>query len=191
MRFLRNLRSFVITDFCIERCHQHQRIVNMFFNICFDRSDADGAFIIERNATIADQSCTMQKIINHHRFKNIQFKMTCCTADINGNIIAQNLCSDHRKGFALRGVYFARHNRRTRFIIRNKKSSAMMPLRGPDDRACHRISLAIFIKLTATVFNAPCASTIASCAASASNLFSAVIKGKPVNSAICFATFSE
>ena len=52
-------------------------------------------------------------------------------------------------------------------------------------------SFAIFIKLTATVFNAPCASTIASWAAKASNLFSAVTNGNPVKLAICFATFSE
>ena len=63
-----------------------------------------------------------------------------------------------------------------------------MPLRGPDDNM--RMSLAIFIKLTATVFKAPCASTIASCAANDSNLFSAVIKGRSVSSAIFLATNS-
>ena len=64
-----------------------------------------------------------------------------------------------------------------------------IPLLGPEESI--RISFAIFIKLTATVFSAPCASTIASCAANASNLFSAVMNGKPVSFAICFATFSE
>ena len=64
-----------------------------------------------------------------------------------------------------------------------------MPLLGPEDNIL--ISLAIFIKLTATVFNAPCVSTMASWAANASNLFSAVINGSPVKVAICFATFSE
>ena len=63
-----------------------------------------------------------------------------------------------------------------------------MPDLGPEESIL--ISLAIFIKLTATVFNAPCDSTIASCAANASNLFSAVTKGKPVKFAMCFATFS-
>ena len=64
-----------------------------------------------------------------------------------------------------------------------------IPERGPEDNI--RTSFAIFIKLTATVFKAPCASTMASCAANASNLFSAVTKGNPVRLAICFATFSE
>ena len=40
-----------------------------------------------------------------------------------------------------------------------------------------RMSLAIFIKDTAVVLAAPLASTIASCAANASNLFGAVSKG--------------
>lgn len=60
-----------------------------------------------------------------------------------------------------------------------------MPERGPEPSK--RISLAIFMRLTATVFMAPEASTIASCAARASNLFSAVTNGSSVMSATCFA----
>jgi len=43
---------------------------------------------------------------------------------------------------------------------------------------------------TATVLSAPLASTIASCAASASNLLGAVTKGSPVSSATAAANFS-
>ena len=64
-----------------------------------------------------------------------------------------------------------------------------MPQRGPDDNI--RISFPIFINETATVFKAPCASTMASCAASDSNLLCSVMKGKPVKFAISFATFFE
>ena len=61
-----------------------------------------------------------------------------------------------------------------------------IPERGPD--AIKRISFAILFNDTANCFNAPCVSTIASCAASASNLLCAVIKGRRVNSAIYSAT---
>jgi len=44
------------------------------------------------------------------------------------------------------------------------------------------------MRLTANCFSAPCDSTIASCAANASNLFSAVTNGKAVYSAIFSAT---
>ncbi len=52
-----------------------------------------------------------------------------------------------------------------------------MPARGPE--ASQRTSLAIFIIAQASDFSAPCACTIASCAASASNLFGALTKGSP------------
>lgn len=48
-----------------------------------------------------------------------------------------------------------------------------------------RMSLATFMRLTATVLSAPEASTTASCAASASNLLGAVTKGMPVSLATC------
>ena len=51
------------------------------------------------------------------------------------------------------------------------------PQRGPE--ASQRTSLAIFISDAASVFSAPCAMTIASCAASASNLFGAETNGEP------------
>ena len=50
------------------------------------------------------------------------------------------------------------------------------------------MSLAILLMDTANCFKAPCVSTIASWAASASNLFSADTNGKLVSSAIFFAT---
>ena len=49
------------------------------------------------------------------------------------------------------------------------------PQRGPEPR--NRISFAIFISETATVFNAPDASTIASCAARASNCRRQKVRG--------------
>ena len=64
--------------------------------------------------------------------------------------------------------------------------SSPIPERGPD--AIKRISFAILFNETANCFKAECVSTKASCAAKASNLFSAVINGKPVKSAIYLAT---
>ncbi|MNR05597.1 hypothetical protein D3C85_1216380 [compost metagenome] len=61
-----------------------------------------------------------------------------------------------------------------------------IPQRGPELNI--RTSLATFIKATAVRFKAPESSTMASCAAKASNLFGAVTKGKPVKSAIFLAT---
>src|SRR5258706_514888 len=56
--------------------------------------------------------------------------------------------------------------------------SSPMPQRGP--LASRRISLAIFMSAAASALRAPCACTIASCAARASNLLGAVTKAQPV-----------
>ena len=50
------------------------------------------------------------------------------------------------------------------------------------------MSLAILNRLAATVLIAPWVKTMASCAARASNLFGAVVKGRPVMEAILSAT---
>ena len=55
------------------------------------------------------------------------------------------------------------------------------PQRGPE--ASQRISLAIFMSATASVFKPPCAATRPSCAASAANLLSALVNGSPVRKA--------
>ena len=68
------------------------------------------------------------------------------------------------------------------------RASSPIPHRGPDPN--HLISLAIFISDAASVFSAPDAATIASCAASCANLLSALMNCNPVFSAIFTATFS-
>src|SRR5258708_2968358 len=60
--------------------------------------------------------------------------------------------------------------------------SSPNPQRGPE--ASHRISFAIFISEAASVFSAPLANTISSCAESAVNLFGCDRNGSPVNSPI-------
>ena len=60
------------------------------------------------------------------------------------------------------------------------RDSSPSPHLGPEARNLR--SLAIFITEQAIVFRAPDTSTKASCAAKASNLFGAVMKGRPVSS---------
>uniref|UniRef100_A0A7C8ZIU3 Uncharacterized protein n=1 Tax=Opuntia streptacantha TaxID=393608 RepID=A0A7C8ZIU3_OPUST len=67
--------------------------------------------------------------------------------------------------------------------------SSPRPHRGPLPK--NLMSLAILKSEAATVLRAPLVSTNASCAASASNLFSAVTKGKLVSSATAAAIFTS
>mmetsp|Transcript_17790 Transcript_17790/g.42698 ORF Transcript_17790/g.42698 Transcript_17790/m.42698 type:complete len:396 (-) Transcript_17790:392-1579(-) len=66
--------------------------------------------------------------------------------------------------------------------------SSPRPQRGPLPR--NLMSLATFIREQATVLRCPLASTMASCAARASNLLGAVTKGSPVSAATSAATCS-
>ena len=66
-------------------------------------------------------------------------------------------------------------------------ASSPRPERGPEPSK--RMSLAILNSEAATVLIAPWLNTIASWAASASNLLGAVVKGRPVIAAILSATF--
>src|SRR5688500_2942212 len=95
----------------------------MLFYIGFDRFYTSSTFIIETYTTIADQSCTMQKVIDHYRLIYIQFKMAITAANTDSNIIAHYLCGYHGQRFTLSGIYFSRHDRRTGFIVRNKQFS--------------------------------------------------------------------
>ena len=67
-------------------------------------------------------------------------------------------------------------------------SSSPRPERGPDPS--QRMSFAIFMREAASVVIAPCANTMPSWAASAANVFRALVNGRPVCSAIFAATFS-
>src|SRR3546814_7024876 len=79
-------------------------------NIRVNGLNSAGAFLFKGSAGIADEPRRMQEIVDHYRFKNIQFEMPGGSAYINGHVIAHYLGRHHCKGFALRGVYFAWHN---------------------------------------------------------------------------------
>ena len=52
-------------------------------------------FIIERNAAITNQSCTVQEVVNHYRLKYIQLKMAGGATNVYGNIVTHYLRGNH------------------------------------------------------------------------------------------------
>ena len=68
---------------------------------------------------VRDQSDGMEEVVNHYRFKNVEFEVALRAGEANGSGSAVDLYADHRHGFGLRWVHFARHDRRTRFILRD------------------------------------------------------------------------
>src|ERR1700690_3169874 len=93
----------------------------MLLDIFYNRLNTDCTFIIEADTAITNQPRTVQKIINDHGFENIQFKLAHGSTDVDGNIIAQYLCADHRQCFTLGRIYLTWHDGRSGLIIRNEK----------------------------------------------------------------------
>ena len=58
--FLRHLRRVVVADVRVERGDQHQRVVQVVFDIVFIRFDADGAVFVERAAGVAEEADALQ-----------------------------------------------------------------------------------------------------------------------------------
>ena len=94
-------------------------------------------------------------------------------AEVDRDVVAEHLAAEHRQRLALRRVHLARHDRAARLVLRNRdladaRSAARSRASGRRWRSSSGAA--------ASVFSAPCATTSASCAASASNLFGAVTK---------------
>src|SRR5678815_1073787 len=87
MCFLCNFCRFVIANFCIESGNQHERIIYVLFNIGFNGLKPYSTFIIKADASITNQSCAMQKVINDHWLEYIEFKMPTGAANVYSYII--------------------------------------------------------------------------------------------------------
>src|SRR3546814_17145273 len=55
-------------------------------NIRVNGLNSAGAFLFKGSAGIADEPRRMQEIVDHYRFKNIQFEMPGGSAYINGHV---------------------------------------------------------------------------------------------------------
>jgi hypothetical protein len=63
----------------------------------------------------------VQKIVDHHRFKNIQLKVSLATAKRDRYVIPIHLDHHHRHRLALSWIHFAGHDRGTRLVLRDGK----------------------------------------------------------------------
>ena len=58
----------------------------MFFDLCSIGFYAHYAMVVERPAGIGKQANGLKKIVNHHRFENIEFKITGASAHIDSGV---------------------------------------------------------------------------------------------------------
>ena len=120
----------------------------------------------KRTARVGQQPHRVQKVVDHHGLENIQLKISLGTGKADRRVVAEDLHRDHGHRLGLRRIHFARHDRGPGSFSGSINSPK--PPRGPE--ASQRTSFAIFISEAPSVFSAPLANTISSCAESAANL---------------------
>ena len=111
MRCLGNLGRLVVSDGRGKRRHQHERAVERGLDIVFARNDAGDAIIGKAHDRIRHQPHRLQKIVSHHRIEDVELEMTLAAGHRDGHVIAEDLRANHCQGFALSGIYLARHDR--------------------------------------------------------------------------------
>ena len=127
----------------------------------------------------------VQEVIDHHRLEHVQLQVSGGAADVETVVVAQIPAATMVMASHWVGLTF-RHDRRAGLVVRDVQFADA----AARVEASRRMSLAISSG-NKRLFQAPWASTIASCAASASNLFSAVTNGRPVSFTMCFATLTS
>lgn len=116
---LSNLRSVVVTNERGEGGHEHQGALHQFVDLRFVSLNTSDAALIKRIHHVAQEANTLNQVISDHRLKDVQFKVTLASGEVNGGGVTHHLNSDHRHGFTLGGVDLTRHDGATRFVSRN------------------------------------------------------------------------
>ena len=120
MRFFGDLRSFFITDFRRERRDEHERVLHVLRDAFAIRFQTFRAMDSERMQRLAQQTHGFEIRVDKHRFIHVQLKLTMRRRHRDRSAVAVNAAGHHRERFALRRIHFARHDRRARFIFRNR-----------------------------------------------------------------------
>lgn len=68
-------------------------------------------------ASVAHQANRVKKVTNEHGFENVELEVSVGAGNRDGSVVAHHLGTDHGHGLALRGVDFARHDRRARLVL--------------------------------------------------------------------------
>ena len=173
VRLLRDRRGLVVADVRRERGDQHQRARHAAGRCARDwpRCRARSARRSPRRRRASSRDA-LQEVVDDERLADVELEVAQRAAEVDRDVVAQHLRAQHRSsasdcvGLTLPGMIDE-----PGLVLRDAAISPS-PARGPD--ASQRMSLAIFRRLTASVFSAPCAWTSASLAASASNLFGAL-----------------
>ncbi len=112
-----DLGGIVVADFGGEGGDQHERILDVMVDDVAIDFDAVNAVVNEGVAGVGEQFDGVEIVENHDRLEYVEFKVALGAGEADGGVIAHHLNGDHGDGFALRRIYFAGHDRRSRLVF--------------------------------------------------------------------------
>src|SRR4051812_26419250 len=69
----------------------------------------------------------MEKVVDHYRLENVQLEVSLRPGKTDRSIISEYLYRNHRHRFGLRWIYFSRHDRASRFVLRQSDLTYSAP----------------------------------------------------------------
>ena len=118
MSMFSNSGSLIISNMRVQSSDQHQTLLQQLCNLFFISDNAFNTISPKRVRSISYQWNTLKSILNNKRFKDIQLKMSIRASNRNRSIIAHNLSTHHSNSLTLSRIHLPRHNRWSRFILR-------------------------------------------------------------------------
>src|SRR5436189_5289323 len=104
MRVLSDYGSVVIADVLVEGGNKHQRITQIMVDILAVELYALNAIIDKAVTRVMDEPYRVKKIMDHHRFENVQLEIPLRAGKPDSCIIAKHLHAHHRHRFRLRRI---------------------------------------------------------------------------------------
>src|SRR3989440_3114884 len=129
VRRLRDLRRFVVADVRVESSDQHQRLPHQLRDALAVRLDADRAVVVEAPAPVGEQPHRLQEVVDDERLEDVQLEVPHGAADVDGDVVAEHLGTEHRHRLALRRVHLSGHDGAAGLVLRDLQLAE--PAAGP------------------------------------------------------------
>ncbi len=117
-RFLGDLCCRVVADHRRERGHHRETFLDHLLAVLFVGFDPDDALLGERRYHAGAESNRFQQPERHHRHHHVELEISRLATDRDRRVAADHVRRHLQHGLAHHGIYFARHNRRSRLRVR-------------------------------------------------------------------------
>ena len=118
---LRDVCSGVVANVRVESGDEHETLIEKFINAIAVGLNASNAVEVEGFTGIGEEGSRVQDVLNDHRLEHIELEVARHATNADGRVVTHNLGADHSNSLALSRVNLARHDRRARLVLRERK----------------------------------------------------------------------